>query len=647
MKTKHGIRWQISLIVTLVLILLMIAGSFIASNQINDMEEQRSFETLYQEAKSLVQEIETRAGSDREQLEMLSAVAASFPDLRDPELWEILDSYTTVGMMSDLSLLLPDGTVILSGSEELDASAVLSFGDIAAQGAHITDRETSLITGGYILRHYVPVVQNGEITAMLYGIVDLDTLPEDLFFSPYGGRAALYIIDGATGDFLLDTWHAGSEPGNIWALGERAMAPGYDHEQHQAGLINGTSDYVVFVSNTTGEYLYFYYTPLNINQWRLALSVPEDLVFSSATLIRNVLNLFLVFEAVCFILYFLWMLRYVRRETGEKQRQLDTINNIYDVEKLLFNAHEHQENIAPALEKVAHNTGSSAVSLWVMGLGEAPGAFFAWSASGEGLPTGPAGTEAPEYIDRLLKLFQDGQSHFEAYDVAGLSPLFPGGVPGNITGLAAIPLEDMNESLCGILTVINPRRGHATPALLRSVGFSFSMLCRNMRSYNAIRAQGETDALTGLLNRNRYERDLPGYRQWYRTSLACVYIDANGLHELNNTLGHEAGDTLLRRIAAEIRRRFGKTHSYRIGGDEFLIFVPDMTEATVSHLCMELEEALLAEGIHISAGIQWSDTISDLTAFIQAAEGKMYAAKRAYYANRNLDHRQRYPSAVQ
>ena len=127
------------------------------------------------------------------------------------------------------------------------------------------------------------------------------------------------------------------------------MAPGYDHEQLKQGLIDGKTGYVVFVSRTVGEYLYFYYEPVGINNWRVALSVPESEVFADAQAAREIMNLFLIFEAVCFILYFLWMFRYVRRETNEKQRQLDTINYLYEVEKLLFNAHEKRENLFQAL----------------------------------------------------------------------------------------------------------------------------------------------------------------------------------------------------------------------------------------------------------------------------------------------------------
>src|SRR5699024_1045608 len=126
-------------------------------------------------------------------------------------------------------------------------------------------------------------------------------------------------------------------------------------------------DYVVFVSRTTGEYLYFYYEPMKINDWRIALSVPREVVFSRADGIRTAVNHFLILEVVCFFLYFIWMFSYVRRDSREKQRQLDTINYIYDVEKLLFNAHVKRSNIAMALEKISQIISAECAGFWMPG----------------------------------------------------------------------------------------------------------------------------------------------------------------------------------------------------------------------------------------------------------------------------------------
>ena len=350
---KNSVRLRRPILVTAALIFLIIGSSFAATGKISRKEEADAFRRLYEETDALAHQIELQQKNDQRHLQTIASVLSEYEDLSSPEIREILGSYASIGTMSRLELLLPGDIVIRPDGPALEAEGRLSFEEEAALGAHISDRETDLWQTGYILRHYVPVVQDGRTTAMLYGVVELNSLPE--FFSgfAYGQQAAVYIIDGKTGDFLMDTWHKTEQPGNIWALGERPMAPGYDHELLKQGLIDGKTGYVVFVSNTTGEYLYFYYEPLSINSWRVALSVPEDIVFSDARAVEKILNILLLLEITSFLLYFFWVLRYVRRETGEKQRQLDTINNIYDVEKLLFNAHEHQENIIPALEKTA------------------------------------------------------------------------------------------------------------------------------------------------------------------------------------------------------------------------------------------------------------------------------------------------------
>ena len=96
------------------------------------------------------------------------------------------------------------------------------------------------------------------------------------------------------------------------------------------------------------------------------------------------------------------------------------------------------------------------------------------------------------------------------------------------------------------------------------------------------------DALTGLYNRSRYERDIQAAREAGYKQLCCIYIDAVGLHEINNHLGHQAGDDMLRGIADGIRAVFPDSCGYRIGGDEFVVLCFDTplrsAEEALEHL---------------------------------------------------------------
>lgn len=639
MKPSDEIRWGRSLAITGIMILLVVAASFFIIHRINQLEESESFERLYEEAGNLVDRIETYSDNDREELELLSSVIAHADALDSAALWDLLDSHTSAGMMSRFELLLPDDTVLVSGGKRVDASGVLSFAQESALGAHISNRESDLLDpSNYIVRHYVPVTRAGETVAMLCGVIELGELPDYANLAPYGGRGAMYIIDGSTGDFLVDTWHSG-EGGNIWALGKREMAPGYDSEQMPQGLIQGESRYVVFVSQTTGEYLYFYYTPLAINQWRVAVSVPESVVFEQADAIERILNQFLLVELVCFLGYFLWMIRYARQVTGEKQRRLETLNYIYTVEKLLFNAHETKDHLFAALEQIGAALPAERVDFWMIGQDQENTAFF-WRKGQPGVERREP--EEPEQIRRLADYFQAGNSEFEAYDEASLRALFPEGSRPEVRSILAVPVEDLEGTLCGILAACNLSHRQTPAALLKNLKFSFSMFCRNRKHYTELQEQGDRDALTELYNRNRYERDLIPIAAEYQSSLTCVYIDVNGLHEMNNTSGHASGDQMLQSVAEGIRSYFDTQYAYRTGGDEFILFLPGAQESDVTAQCQRLTAFLAERDYHISVGIQYEAQVPSLPSLqelIKKAESKMYAEKKRYYEQSANDRR--------
>lgn len=630
------IRWGRSMIVTSAMILLILTASFSAINHINRMEEDRSFERLYQEAERLADMIQRHAAEDEEELEMIAALIAKTEKLDSKELWELLDSYKAVGMMSRIELLLPDDTVLREGGERIDAEGILSFEETSAKGTHITDREKDLTDAdAYVVRHYVPVVREGETIAMLYGVIELGTLPEDVDMNPYEGKAAVYMIDGRTGDMLVDTWHS-EAGGNIWALGKREMAPGYDHQQLKQGLIQGDSRYVVFVSRTAGEYLYFYYRPIQINEWRVAVSVPESVVFENADAIEQVLNIFLLIEMACFVLYLLWMAHYVRRVTGEKQRRLETLNDIYDVGNLLFDAHEREEHIGQALEKIGSILPAEQAAFWILGEQGNSICFF-WRN----------GKRTEKYIEngkeggirRLLEYFREGNGEFEAWEGETIREWIPISGWTEVGSIAAVPVEDMEGKICGILAGGNLGQREGQTSLLKNMKFSFGMLCHNLQSYERIREQRDRDALTGLYNRTRYERELPVIFSKYKNALACIYIDVDGLHEMNNREGHGKGDLMLKDVAEGIKKAYPTEYFYRIGGDEFVGFVSGMDEEKLQSISEGLMAELETKDYHISVGIQWETEVSDMETLIKSAEEKMYAEKRNYYEQEANDRR--------
>jgi len=93
-----------------------------------------------------------------------------------------------------------------------------------------------------------------------------------------------------------------------------------------------------------------------------------------------------------------------------------------------------------------------------------------------------------------------------------------------------------------------------------------------------IEQQANNDFLTGLYNRMCCERDLTRYIDEAKTSGrkgAIIYLDLDDFKHINDGLGHQYGDVLLKAISNSLRRIEGiKNTCYRMGGDEFVIIVP-------------------------------------------------------------------------
>ena len=119
--------------------------------------------------------------------------------------------------------------------------------------------------------------------------------------------------------------------------------------------------------------------------------------------------------------------------------------------------------------------------------------------------------------------------------------------------------------------------------------------------------------------------------------LTCVYIDVNGLHEMNNTQGHDAGDRMLRAVASAIRNAFDTPYLYRTGGDEFVLFMAEEDEALSEEAARKLSLELESQGYHVSVGLKSGRYPNALTTLIKEAETRMYAVKQRFYADKSKD----------
>lgn len=162
------------------------------------------------------------------------------------------------------------------------------------------------------------------------------------------------------------------------------------------------------------------------------------------------------------------------------------------------------------------------------------------------------------------------------------------------------------------------------------------MMMQNFITRARLRYVAENDQTTGLRNRNAFEREQNDIPDRCRRTLSCVYMDINGLHELNNAKGHQAGDIMLREVADELKKQFGNELTYRMGGDEYVAFAPDLSEDRLHDKVRAFSLAIEQKDYHAALGWATCETASlRMENLLRIAETRMYQAKSAYYQDKN------------
>ena len=161
--------------------------------------------------------------------------------------------------------------------------------------------------------------------------------------------------------------------------------------------------------------------------------------------------------------------------------------------------------------------------------------------------------------------------------------------------------------------------------------YMMQLKCQRFLYARKVSILSETDLLTGLCNRNSYERRLHQLSSMGIWQLTCVYVDVNGLHELNNTKGHRAGDEMLRFVGKTLQDAFGEKNTFRIGGDEFVALVTGEA-GNLEEIIHSMNRRIEARSYHASIGWAVGNSGETTTSqLISQAEQRMYEAKREFY----------------
>jgi diguanylate cyclase (GGDEF)-like protein len=180
-------------------------------------------------------------------------------------------------------------------------------------------------------------------------------------------------------------------------------------------------------------------------------------------------------------------------------------------------------------------------------------------------------------------------------------------------------------------------------ALLVLVSLTFARpILNTVGDFRRVASQAATDALTGLANRRSFDDELA--LEWRRAervgdSLALLLIDLDNFKSINDGHGHQAGDAVLRRVAAILESGARQVDlAARYGGEEFALLAPETDLVGATKLAERLRADLEAARVEVPSGSEVSVTASIGVAvkggltraeqLVASADGALYEAKR-------------------
>jgi diguanylate cyclase (GGDEF)-like protein len=209
----------------------------------------------------------------------------------------------------------------------------------------------------------------------------------------------------------------------------------------------------------------------------------------------------------------------------------------------------------------------------------------------------------------------------------------------NARSMLCVPLVHQDQ-VAGVLKVYSPVPNGFDGGDVETLELLSDLIAAHMSHANLLAAEvhgGRHDALTGLLNRRAYEERLPvevARATRYDWPLTLCLLDLDGFKQVNDSLGHPAGDRVLRRVAALIDESRLADDGFRIGGDEFAILMPQTyredAALAATRLCRSIGEIELGD-TSIGACFGLAEGLEDPAALHSAADLELLAAKDDLY----------------
>lgn len=331
---------------TVLLAAFILVMSQMIYGRIVGLEEDRCWQELSTTAQSVAEEMETKFKDEIVKLHLIKEIMSEEYNVGSKNyITNIhIEKIQATTIFERIDVLFPNNVIVSNGTEKM-IHETIDFQKVISKGEYLTERKTDFVTGKECVYYVLPALdENGDIFAVILGVVDTSALPDIFPSKIYNSQANVCIIDASDGNYIMDNWH--TELGNAYTDGDRERVKGYEDIDFHASMKSRETGTIAFVSKTRSTPLYMYYMPLDIADWQLAIFATEEVLFESLHTVRNILIFAGVLEIIMLCIYSFFnvlMMRKLSKSAEMIKDQQDELHYIsyHDMLTSMYNRNKY------------------------------------------------------------------------------------------------------------------------------------------------------------------------------------------------------------------------------------------------------------------------------------------------------------------
>lgn len=625
---------------TLVVMVLILSLTVATYNISLRQEEEECFNRLENASETMVQSIKNRVNDDLNYLRLIGKDFSNEDHLPTYEEYKArLSTFEDVSLFERVDLLMKNNT-LYTMHDEVQQIYTNEFLVLNSAAEYMDLVHTDTLTNKRSENYYVPILQNETVVAYLVGVIQCDTMDDQFYTKILNGKTHNLIIDTTDGQVVMDNQDMNID--NIASDTDfKLLLPKKNVLKQIHSLKSGA-----FASEKNGEKKYFVYKPVGVCNWELLVMVNEEDAFANVLTLKNNYMIMVICEILILLLYcgfYITKVRRISKKSNELNEDLNVSNTLIQCVRKLSNDLYKESTIDEILQIICEFY--QAERCYVLDLdmdNKKVNGIFEYGKRHDDIHIENMVRLCLGHTDLINQFFENQKSYYiedVTHEIPYTSPIYASFMQQKIHSIIVVPFMD-HKQIKGVFAVDNPKQNYYQKDFLESLCFFIKTAMEREKEKTKLKNLSYVDSLTYAQNRNHFNEYLEQNRNKELHSLGVIYLDLNGLKEINDKMGHIAGDTLIITASYALQEIF-LDNSYRVGGDEFVVIEQDVSELLFFDQYAKLLKRMKELEISVATGYVWKETCSNLSETLQEADQKMYEDKKRYYSLAENDRRSR------